>query len=108
MQLGRLHLRSRCHLSKSRGLRWYVLSTRRHNPVELPTHSSPPEYNFFPPNHSVVRAEYLFPCVPYEVTGVDKIGFSSGFKPVDAILPNPPTFTIRINDTNPIFYYCSA
>jgi len=39
---------------------------------------------------------------------VDKIGFFSGFKPVDAILNNPPTWTLLINDTNPIFYYCGA
>lgn len=67
-----------------------------------------PEYNFYPTNHSVVRAEYKYPCIPYEDTGVDKIGFFSGFKPVDTILPEPPTFTIRVNDSNPIFYYCSA
>lgn len=37
-----------------------------------------------------------------------KNGFFSGFKPVDAILSNPPTWTLLINDTSPIFYYCSA
>ena len=36
------------------------------------------------------------------------MGFFSGFKPVGEILPNPPTFSITINDTNPVFYYCSA
>lgn len=46
------------------------------------------EFNFFPDNHSVVRAEYGYPCIPYELTGVDKIGFFSGFKPVDTIEPN--------------------
>jgi hypothetical protein len=66
------------------------------------------EFNFYPTNHSVVRAEYGFPCVPYEDTGVDKVGFFSGFRPVDAILLEPPKFTIEINDTSPIFFYCSA
>lgn len=66
------------------------------------------EFDFFPTNHSVIRAEYKFPCVPYELTGVDKVGFYSGFQPVDAILPNPPKFQIRVNDSNPIFYYCGA
>ena len=55
-----------------------------------------------------MRAEWEFPCIPYEDTGVDKVGFFSGFKPVGEILPSPPTFSITINDTNPIFYYCSA
>ena len=67
-----------------------------------------PEYDFYPTNHSVVRAEYGYPCIPYELTGVDKVGFFSGFKQVDAILQDPPKFSVRINDTNPIFYYCSA
>ncbi|PVH96339.1 hypothetical protein DM02DRAFT_731289 [Periconia macrospinosa] len=66
------------------------------------------EFAFFPPNHSVVRAEYENPCIPYEMTGKGKTGFFSGFHPVDAFLNNPPTWTLRINDTNPIFAYCSA
>ena len=39
---------------------------------------------------------------------MDKVGFFSGFRPVDAILLEPPKFTIEINDTSPIFFYCSA
>lgn len=66
------------------------------------------EYDFYPANHSVARAQYEYPCIPYEDTGVDLVGFFSGFKPVDAILSSPPTFTIRVNDTDPIFYYCTA
>ncbi|KAL2352135.1 hypothetical protein BJ546DRAFT_1080133 [Cryomyces antarcticus] len=66
------------------------------------------QYQFFPPNHSVARAEYLSPCIPYEDTGVDKVGFFSGFQAVDAILNNPPTYNLRINDTNPVFFYCTA
>ena len=46
------------------------------------------EFDFFPPNHSVVRAEYKFPCIPYEDTGTDKVGFFSGFHPVDVLLSN--------------------
>lgn len=46
------------------------------------------EFDFYPQNHSVVRAEYKYPCIPYELTGVDKVGFFSGFEPVDAILPD--------------------
>lgn len=66
------------------------------------------EFDFFPPNHSVVRAEYEYPCVPYELTGKGKVGFFSNFKPVDAILSNPPKFSVRVNDSNPVFFYCSA
>lgn len=66
------------------------------------------KFEFYPTNHSVIRAEYGFPCIPYEYTGVDKIGFYSGFKPVDAILDDPPAFYLTINDTDPIFFYCGA
>lgn len=68
------------------------------------------EFNFFPTNHSVIRAEYLRPCVPYEMTGRDKVGkgFDSTFLPVDAILDDPPKWSLVVNDTDPIFFYCGA
>ncbi|GME60994.1 Cyclin-like protein [Neofusicoccum parvum] len=66
------------------------------------------KFQFYPTNHSVVRAEYGYPCIPYEMTGTGKTGFTAGFHPVDAILDDPPSFNIRVNDTDPIFFYCSA
>jgi len=39
---------------------------------------------------------------------VNKVGFWSGFQPVNVVLENPPQFSITINDTEPIFFYCSA
>ncbi len=66
------------------------------------------EFQFYPTNHSVVRAAYKHPCVPLELVETDKVGVFSGFHPVDAILDSPPTWTVRINDTDPIFFYCSA
>ncbi|KAF1990915.1 hypothetical protein K402DRAFT_389816 [Aulographum hederae CBS 113979] len=65
------------------------------------------EFHFFPPNHSVVRAEYMHPCVPYEKFG-PRAGFFSGFMPVDAVLDDPPKYQVRVNNTDPIFFYCSA
>jgi hypothetical protein len=41
-----------------------------------------PEFIFHPDNHSVARAEFQFPCIPYELTGPNKVGFWSGFEPV--------------------------
>ncbi|KAJ8117392.1 hypothetical protein OPT61_g1389 [Boeremia exigua] len=66
------------------------------------------EFNFYPVNHSIVRAEYEFPCIPYEMTGSSKQGFFSGFNPVDSVMDNPPRYSVRVNDTEPIFFYCSA
>ncbi|KAF2671625.1 hypothetical protein BT63DRAFT_476508 [Microthyrium microscopicum] len=65
-------------------------------------------FQFYPANHSVVRAEYNYPCVPYDLINIKKPGFASGFKPVDQVLDDPPSFSVRINDTLPVFYYCSA
>ncbi|KAL8823908.1 MAG: hypothetical protein Q9191_005455 [Dirinaria sp. TL-2023a] len=65
------------------------------------------EFQFFPPNHSVARAQYGYPCVPYESTGTDKVGFYSGFYSVTENLDNPPRWNLTINDTNPIFFYCA-
>ncbi|EON67878.1 hypothetical protein W97_07375 [Coniosporium apollinis CBS 100218] len=66
------------------------------------------EFRFYPRNHSVVRAEYMFPCIPYEMTGRGKVGFYSGWEATEAILDDPPTWNLLINDTDPIFFYCSV
>lgn len=55
----------------------------------------------------MIQAAYGYPCVPYELTNT-RPGFASPFHPVDAILDNPPTYTVRVNDTDPFFVYCSG
>jgi len=49
---------------------------------------------FYPSNHSVVRAAYGVPCIPYEYTYPGKEGFYSGHFLVDTVesavgLPSP-------------------
>lgn len=34
-------------------------------------------FEFYPPDHSVARAEFGSACVPYEYTGKSKVGFWS-------------------------------
>jgi plastocyanin len=65
-------------------------------------------FHFFPQNHSVARAEYLIPCIPYEYTGSGKVGFWSGFEPVNTSSENGPVFYLTVNSTQPVFFYCSA
>lgn len=65
-------------------------------------------FRFYPQNHSVARSDYLSPCIPYELTGAGRQGFWSGFEPINVVLSNPPTFQVMVNDTSPIFFYCSA
>jgi hypothetical protein len=37
-----------------------------------------------------------------------EVGFFSGMQVVDAVLNDPPKYLVRVNDTEPIFFYCSA
>lgn len=36
------------------------------------------EFNFYPQNHRAVRAEFGWPCIPYEYANINKAGFDSG------------------------------
>jgi len=65
------------------------------------------QFVFYPTNHSVIRAEYGYPCVPYEdITG--NTGFYSGFEPIASTNESLPTWNLTINNTDPVFYYCGA
>jgi plastocyanin len=67
------------------------------------------QFQFHPMNHSVVRAAFADPCVPIEesAAGNGTAGFYSGFMPVDPSATVMPTFTIMVENTNPIWFYCS-
>lgn len=55
-----------------------------------------------------MRSEFDQACIPYEDTGPNKVGFSSGPIDVATTSNNGPAFQIQINDTNPLFFYCAA
>jgi len=58
-------------------------------------------FHFYPKNHTVTKSSFTNPC------GKVEGGFSSGFQPVPANqTDNFPTFTITINDTQPVWVYC--
>ena len=42
-------------------------------------------FEFYPPDHSVARAEFGSACVPYESTGKGRLGFWSGTQYVDTV-----------------------
>ena len=52
-------------------------------------------------NHSVVQAAFDSPCAPMAK------GLFSGYMPVKAADTVMPAYTIMVNDTKPIWYYCS-
>ncbi|EXF74278.1 extracellular serine-rich protein [Colletotrichum fioriniae PJ7] len=66
------------------------------------------EWIFYPDAHSVIRAEFGFPCTPYEYIDIGREGFYSGNQSVKAITNGMPRYRVRVNDTLPIFYYCGA
>ncbi|KAJ6179777.1 hypothetical protein N7519_010238 [Penicillium mononematosum] len=65
-------------------------------------------FEFYPTNHSVVKADYLAPCVPAS----EDVYYSGAFETFNEhngqLVGPPPTWTLRVNDTNPSFFYCTA
>jgi len=59
------------------------------------------EFHFFPPGHSVSQSNFANPCVP-----INDTAFFSGEVDV-ASGESSNVFTLTINDTNPIWFYCS-
>lgn len=66
------------------------------------------EWRFYPSNHWVIRGDYENPCIPYEYVDLNRKGFSSGTQNVQAITDDGPRFRVRVNNTDPIFFYCGA
>jgi plastocyanin len=59
-------------------------------------------FHFNPKNHTVTQSSFAGPCSPKDG------GFNSGFMPVAAnVTDNFPTYTITVNDTQPIWVYCA-
>ncbi|KAI2616687.1 hypothetical protein GGS26DRAFT_578008 [Hypomontagnella submonticulosa] len=65
-------------------------------------------FNFYPKNHSVVRADFKKPCIPWELTNDPAQSFFSGPIQQETLQTPIPTWDLKVNHTNPIFFYCSA
>ncbi|MCJ1232716.1 hypothetical protein MMC14_000669 [Varicellaria rhodocarpa] len=66
------------------------------------------QFQFYPKNHSVTQSTFANPCVPINNIMSSVTGFFSGFMPTsDVSGSDSPIFTLMINDTNPIWFYCS-
>ncbi|KAJ5484343.1 Cupredoxin [Penicillium expansum] len=65
-------------------------------------------FDFYPTNHSVVKADYLAPCVPAN-GNIFYSGAFVNFNEQDGqLIGPPPTWSLRVNDTKPTFFYCTA
>ena len=69
------------------------------------------QFQFHPKNHSVVRSTFDQPCIPMGNIQANATNtFFSGFMPTNSSFgtnSNVLTYTIRVMDTKPIWYYCS-
>ncbi|KAL8753712.1 MAG: hypothetical protein Q9199_004856 [Rusavskia elegans] len=65
------------------------------------------QFHFYPKNHSVVQSTFDQPCEPINNNNASVPGFFSGFMPVKPDAAMMPSYTIMVNDTKPIWYYCS-
>ncbi|TVY24857.1 Extracellular serine-rich protein [Lachnellula hyalina] len=61
------------------------------------------EFHFYPAQHSVAQSSFDSPCVPLN----NGTGFWSGGFSTDSG-ENNNVFSVLINDTNPIWFYCAA
>ncbi|KAA6410094.1 MAG: hypothetical protein FRX48_05513 [Lasallia pustulata] len=60
------------------------------------------EFQFYPAEHNVIQGSFSQPCQP-----VNSSAFYSGYMPVSSG-PGSKTFTVMVNDTNPVWFYCSV
>ncbi|KAI4942630.1 hypothetical protein J4E91_010025 [Alternaria rosae] len=69
------------------------------------------QFQFHPKNHSVVQSTFDNPCTPIQNIMSNKTdAFFSGFMPTNASLTATSqvlTYTIRVADAKPVWFYCS-
>jgi plastocyanin len=64
-------------------------------------------FQFHSKNHTVTASSFADPCRALSLTSTTgQLGFDSGFQFVDANATQFPSYTIQINDTQPIWAYC--
>ncbi|KAJ7349148.1 hypothetical protein DFH08DRAFT_743009 [Mycena albidolilacea] len=64
-------------------------------------------FQFHQKNHTVTASSFQDPCRALSLTSTSgQLGFDSGFMAVSPNATDFPTYTIQINDTQPIWAYC--
>jgi len=64
------------------------------------------QFQFAPNNHTVTQSTFDAPCQPIAMNS-NVTGVYSGFMPVTASATETPTYTILVNNTTPMWLYCS-
>lgn len=64
-------------------------------------------FQFMQKNHTVTQSTFASPCRALTLTSTSgQVGFDSGFMPVADGATDFPSYTIKVNDTAPIWAYC--
>jgi plastocyanin len=67
------------------------------------------QFQFYPRNHSIAQSSFDSPCSPLAQSATsNSTGFWSGFMPVTAEDDMMPVFTISVNSTAPVWFYCAT
>lgn len=68
------------------------------------------QFQFWAGNHTVTQSNFADPCTPItkREDGTEIMGIKSGFQPVEesASMGQIPTFTVTINESTPLWFYC--
>ncbi|EHK15491.1 uncharacterized protein TRIVIDRAFT_165271 [Trichoderma virens Gv29-8] len=67
------------------------------------------QFQFWAGNHTVTQSDFDHPCTPISQVNSSVAGIWSSFMPVaaGAAKKEIPVFTVMINDTKPIWIFCS-
>lgn len=67
------------------------------------------QFQFWAGNHTVTQSDFDHPCTPISQVNSSVTGIWSSFMPVAAGASKKeiPVFTVMINDTKPIWIFCS-
>lgn len=64
-------------------------------------------FQFMQKNHTATQSTFANPCRALTLTSTSgQVGFDSGFMAVASTATTFPTYTVKINDTAPIWVYC--
>lgn len=67
------------------------------------------QFQFLAGNHTATQSDFDHPCMPINMVNPSVQGIFSSFQPVAASASKNevPVFTVMVNDTKPMWFFCS-
>jgi len=68
------------------------------------------QFQFWTGNHTVTQSNFDNACVPLSTSNASAVGIDSSWMPVadSKAMGQIPVFTIMVNDTKPLWFYCKT